>query len=228
MTRTVRDAALMLSALARWDRRDPFCLPDERRDWRDGIEDGVAGHADRRPAPARINAPVDVDGIAAVEKAAHILAQAGAEIEEAEPDLPDCGALFLKLWSTALKLVVANTPEDRRPLLDAGLASCAPPCRIIPATEETRTPSPTQNEAATRWPGCISDLDLVLCPTRGGPRPSRTRQRRTRLPLFARSLGSLDLPVSTLTRQPAISLPMGAGANGLPGQRAARRRALSR
>ena len=29
MTRTVRDAALMFSAMARWDLRDPFCLPDD-------------------------------------------------------------------------------------------------------------------------------------------------------------------------------------------------------
>ncbi len=43
MTRTVRDNALMLSAMARADIRDPFCLPDEPRDWRDGIEAGVAG-----------------------------------------------------------------------------------------------------------------------------------------------------------------------------------------
>ena len=42
MTRTVRDAALMLSALARFDLRDPFCLPDDARDWRDGIEAGIA------------------------------------------------------------------------------------------------------------------------------------------------------------------------------------------
>ena len=43
MTRSVRDAALMLSAMARADVRDPFCLPDEPRDWRQGIEGGVRG-----------------------------------------------------------------------------------------------------------------------------------------------------------------------------------------
>ena len=43
MTRTVRDAALMLGAMARWDLRDPFCLPDDPRDWLDGIEAGVEG-----------------------------------------------------------------------------------------------------------------------------------------------------------------------------------------
>ena len=59
ITRTVRDAALMLSALARFDGRDPFSLPDDPRDWRDGIDQGVAGlrvSVLRRPG---FDAPVD-------------------------------------------------------------------------------------------------------------------------------------------------------------------------
>ena len=64
MTRSVRDAALMFSALARYDLRDPFCIPDDPRDWRDGIEDGVAGLRVgllRRPG---FDAPIDADGLA--------------------------------------------------------------------------------------------------------------------------------------------------------------------
>ena len=43
MTRSVRDAALMLNMLARPDHRDPYALPPERRIYLDGIEDGVRG-----------------------------------------------------------------------------------------------------------------------------------------------------------------------------------------
>ena len=43
MTRSVRDAAMMFTAMAHYDVRDPFCVPDEGRDWLAGIEDGVAG-----------------------------------------------------------------------------------------------------------------------------------------------------------------------------------------
>ena len=89
MTRTVRDAALMFSAMARFDLRDPFCLPDEARDWRDGIEDGVAGLRVamlRRPG---FEAPLDADGAAALERPRELLAEAGAEVEEADPGLPD-------------------------------------------------------------------------------------------------------------------------------------------
>src|SRR6516162_4990177 len=40
MTRNVRDAALMLNVLSGSDDRDPFGLPPDGRDWRDGIDDG--------------------------------------------------------------------------------------------------------------------------------------------------------------------------------------------
>src|SRR6266436_4707146 len=41
MARTVRDVALMLSVLAAPDHRDPYALPPEDTDYRDGIEGGV-------------------------------------------------------------------------------------------------------------------------------------------------------------------------------------------
>ena len=84
MTRTVRDAALMFSAMARWDLRDPFCLPDDPRDWLDGIEDGVAGLTVGVLSNPGFDAPVDADGIAAVERAAQLLADAGAYVEHAD------------------------------------------------------------------------------------------------------------------------------------------------
>ncbi len=43
MARTVEDAALMLTVLSEPDHRDPYALPPENSDWRDGIEDGVRG-----------------------------------------------------------------------------------------------------------------------------------------------------------------------------------------
>src|SRR6516162_1168085 len=43
IARTVADAALMLSVLSRPDHRDPYALPAENRDYRDGLEAGVRG-----------------------------------------------------------------------------------------------------------------------------------------------------------------------------------------
>ena len=116
MTRSVRDAALMFSALARYDLRDPFCIPDDPRDWRDGIEDGVAGlrvGVLRRPG---FDAPVDADGIAAVERAASIFTDAGATVEEADAELaryrprcsPASGARHWRAWSRRCRATAAT------------------------------------------------------------------------------------------------------------------------
>src|SRR5215469_13370473 len=43
MARTVADAALMLNVLAGSDDRDPYTLPPERKDFSEGIEQGVRG-----------------------------------------------------------------------------------------------------------------------------------------------------------------------------------------
>src|SRR5215813_5619197 len=43
MTRTVADAALMLSVIAAWDARDPYALPAAKRDYRGGLDGGLKG-----------------------------------------------------------------------------------------------------------------------------------------------------------------------------------------
>src|SRR5580692_8643754 len=43
MARTVADAALMLNVLSAPDHRDPYALPPEGTDWRDGLEGGLRG-----------------------------------------------------------------------------------------------------------------------------------------------------------------------------------------
>ena len=47
LARSVEDAALLLTVLAGPDRRDPAALPPDGRDYRIGLEDGVAGLRDR-------------------------------------------------------------------------------------------------------------------------------------------------------------------------------------
>ncbi len=213
MTRTVGDAALMLSALARFDPRDPFCLADDPRDWRSGLEDGVQGmHVAvlRHPGFA---APLDHEGIAAVEQAAGLLAEAGAEVEEADPGLPDTGALFVKLWGTALKLAVAATPPGQRALLDAGLREVAalpdmPGVELMQAAAE-------QVQAAHAMARLHRRYDLVLCPVVPGPPPRADAPTLDPVRSLLRDWAPWTF-VFNLTRQPAISVPMGTGAHGLP------------
>ena len=99
MTRCVRDAALMLSAMARTDVRDPLCLRDDLRDWRKGIDDGVAGLRVAVIGDLGFAARMDADGAAAIEQARALLQEAGAEVEDADPGLPDTSAVFGRVWA---------------------------------------------------------------------------------------------------------------------------------
>jgi len=214
MTRSVRDAALMFSVLARYDLRDPFCIPDDPRDWRDGIEDGVMGlrvGVLRRPG---FDAPVDADGVAAVERAAAILADAGAVIEEAAPDLPDTHLIFGRVWGAALSRLVATLPEDRRGLLDPGIREVAERLGGMTAIElmDAEAMRAAAGHAMARL---HQRLDLLLCPTvPAGPPPADA-------PIVdpVQALWREWAPWTftfNLTRQPAITMPLGFGAAGLP------------
>ena len=213
MTRTVRDTALMFGAMARHDWRDPFCLPDDPRNWLDGIEDGVAGLRVAVLKNPGFDAPLDAEGIAAVEQAAQILHEAGAELEEVDPGLPDTGHLFATLWSTALRLAVSNTKPDQRALLDPALVALAD--EPEPGGSTMMQAAAQQVLAAHAMARLHQEYDLVLCPTVPGPPPladaATTAPVRNLLTTWAPWTFAFNL-----TRQPAISVPMGLGANGLP------------
>jgi aspartyl-tRNA(Asn)/glutamyl-tRNA(Gln) amidotransferase subunit A len=214
MTRTVRDAALMFSALARYDLRDPFCIPDDPRDWRDGIEDGVGGlrvGVLRRPG---FDAPIDADGIAAVERAAAILADAGATVQEVAPDLPDTSAVFARVWGAALARLVSILPEDRRPLLDPGIREVAD--RLGGMSAVAFMDAEALRAAAGHAMARLHQrIDLLLCPTvPAGPPPA---DAPTVDPVQAlwREWAPWTFTFN-LTRQPAIAMPLGLNQAGLP------------
>lgn len=214
MTRSVRDAALMLTAMARYDLRDPFCLPDDARDWRDGIEDGVSGLSVgvlRRPG---FDAPVDADGVAAVERAAAILAEAGATVQEAQPDLPDTRLVFGRVWGAALARLVTMLPEQLRGLLDPGILEVAQSQGGMTAIEFMDAEA-MRAAAAHAMARLHQSFDLVLCPT--VPAGPPLADAPTTDPV--QSLWTSWAPWTfafNITRQPAITMPLGLGENGLP------------
>jgi aspartyl-tRNA(Asn)/glutamyl-tRNA(Gln) amidotransferase subunit A len=214
MTRTVRDAALMFSAMARYDLRDPFALPDDGRDWRDGIEAGVAGLTVgvlRRPG---FDAPVDDEGVAAVERAATMLADAGASVDEANPQLPDTRMLFSRVWGSALGRLMAMTPDDKRGLLDPGILEVARTLGGMSAIEFLDAEA-LRAVAAHEMARLHQRFDLILCPT--VPAGPPLADAVTNDPVQA--LWTQWAPWTftfNMTRQPAITVPLGLRSNGLP------------
>ncbi|SDB09686.1 amidase [Belnapia rosea] len=214
MTRTVRDAALMLSAMARHDLRDPFCLPDEPRDWRQGIESGVAGLRVGLVRRLGFDAPLDADGEAALAGAARMLEEQGAIVEEADPGLPDTRAIFGRVWGVALARLVSTIPAERRGLLDAGLAEVAEREGGMSAVDFLGAEA-LRIEAAHAAARFHQRYDLMLCPTT--PSAAFAADQPTIRP--AEALWRDWAPWTfafNLTRQPAISLPIALDEHGMP------------
>jgi len=214
MTRSVRDAALMLSAMARYDLRDPFCLPDDGRDWRDGIEAGVAGLTVGLLSSPGFDAPVDADGIAAVERAAALLADAGAVVEQADAALPDTSEVFGRVWGAALARLVASLPSQLVGLLDPGIREVAATLGGMSAVQfmEAEAMRAAAGHAMARL---HQRFDLVLCPS--VPAGAPLADAPTVDPV--RALWTAWAPWTftfNLTRQPAISVPLGLRSDGLP------------
>ncbi len=214
MTRTVRDTALMLTALARYDMRDPFCMLDDGRDWRDGIEAGVSGLTVGILSNPGFDAPVDADGIAAVERAASLLANAGAIVEQAKADLPDTSAVFGRVWGAALARLVAGLTTQMAGLLDPGIREVAETLGGMSAVEFMDAEA-LRATAGNAMAHLHQRFDLLLCPTvpAGPPLADAPTVDPIRALWTAWAPWTLTF---NLTRQPAISVPMGQRADGLP------------
>ncbi len=214
MARGVRDAALMMNAMARHDLRDPFCLPDDKRDWRDGIEEGVTGLRVALVRRMGFDAPLDAEGETALMQAARALEAAGAIIEEADPHLPDTRAIFGRVWGVALSRLLASVPEEKRHLLDEGIAEVAAAEGQMSAVDFMGADA-LRIEAAHAMARFHQRYDLMLTPCT--PTAAFAADQPTLHPRMAlwRDWAPWTF-THNLTRQPAISVPVGLDSEGMP------------
>lgn len=209
---TVTDAALLAAALAQPDARDPDCRAPAPG-WTGGMEASVAGLRVAVIDRTGLAAPVDADGIAAVEQAAALLADAGAEVEAAEPDLPDLAAALADWHAAALAALVAGLAPAQQGLLDPGLQAAAELGLAISGPRLLAALA-TFRQAAHVMAQFARAFDVILCPTTPAAPPAATALTDPADPLHHATLG-WTAPFS-LTGAPALSLPLGLGASGLP------------
>jgi aspartyl-tRNA(Asn)/glutamyl-tRNA(Gln) amidotransferase subunit A len=212
LARTVRDAALMLSAMAVYDPRDPFSLAEALRDFRKGIEGGVRGLRIGVLANPGFAAPVDADGSAALETARKILEEQGAEVAEARILLPDTSDIFSKIWGAALARVVASLPSEKHALLDHGLLGVAERFRDVSAADMLEAEA-LRVQAAHAM--ATAPYDVIICPCVPGCAPLAGVRVADPVAALWQDWAPWTF-LFNLTRQPAISLPMGTNAAGLP------------
>jgi aspartyl-tRNA(Asn)/glutamyl-tRNA(Gln) amidotransferase subunit A len=120
IARTVADAALMLSVIARPDARDWYQAPPLNIDYRVQLDAGVKG---LRIAYSRTlgYARVDPDVAGKVDEGARLFASLGADVEEIDLCLDDPIAIMQPLWAVALALAIEPMGPDQRALLDPPL-----------------------------------------------------------------------------------------------------------
>jgi aspartyl-tRNA(Asn)/glutamyl-tRNA(Gln) amidotransferase subunit A len=212
ITRSVTDAALMLNVLALPDARDWQTLPFDARDWRTGIDQGVA---DLRIAysPDLGYAKVDAEVAAIVRKALDVFTELGAKVEEKNPGFENPEAAFRTHWfAPAAQLVNALPPEKRR-LVDPGLLEVAEQGAKIGAAEILDAQM-KRGALGVHMNLFHRDYDLLVTPTLAvaafdvGQEFPPGRKRWIDWTPFS-------FPFN-LTQQPAASIPCGLTKAGLP------------
>jgi len=124
MTRTVGDAALMLTVLAEPDPRDWYALPYDGADYSNGLEDGVEG-LKIAYSPTLGGHKVDPEIARLVAEAAKRFEALGAIVEERDPELPDCAATFRIHWYAGAANLLRGFTEAQKAEIDPGLVEIA-------------------------------------------------------------------------------------------------------
>ncbi|HEX3757185.1 MAG TPA: amidase [Kofleriaceae bacterium] len=215
MTRSVRDAAVVLQAIAGHDREDITSLAFPLADYVAAI-DGAAARGGARPrigvARAHFFDDLHPEVAAAVERALGVLAGLGASLRDVEVAVDDDRTVFRAESYAYHRALMARAPE-----------------RYQPETLRRLRTSESINAAdhIDRWrdlqrmrraaPALFADVDLIVTPTAAVPAPTIAE-----LTEHPDELRPRELVLMRTTRMfdvlgtPGISVPCGTTAAGLP------------
>jgi aspartyl-tRNA(Asn)/glutamyl-tRNA(Gln) amidotransferase subunit A len=214
MARTVADAALMLTVIARPDHRDPYGLPPDNRDWRDEIEGGVKGW---RVAfsPDLGYARVDPEVAAAVAAAARRFETLGAVVEQVGQIFDAPREALFTLWASGIAALLRTYPDERKGLVDPGLVATAAAGERFGAADWIGADL-VRNALGRRMAAFHQIHDLLLTPTM--PIPALPAGQDLNDPAHERhwiDWSPFSYPFN-MTRQPAASICCGVTSKGLP------------
>jgi aspartyl-tRNA(Asn)/glutamyl-tRNA(Gln) amidotransferase subunit A len=216
ITRTVADAALMLSVMAGPDEWDRTCLDATPPDYLAQLDRGVEG---LRVAwsPNLDGLPVNRDVAAVVAASVRTFEDLGCIVEEVTPGFADTHTLIRALWSTHLAGNRSQHLSAWRERMDPGLVACIEDGLGASAVEYVQA----RREKLAFWDTVrplFERYDLLLTPTTsvaafpvGRLNPDDYPQHRWDWFPWA----SFTYPFN-FTGQPAASVPAGVTSTGLP------------
>lgn len=215
LTRTVEDAALMLTVLAQPDGRDWTALPYvEGTDYRDGLADGVRG---LRIAwcPTLVGARADDEVLRLTAAAVRTFADLGAQVEEVASPLPSSRAHFDTLWAASMAQIYRKIPAEQRTLLDPGFAAVAERGLALSANDLLDAIGARHADGAA-MNAFHERHDLLVTPQM----PTTAIAAGVDFPADRGMSSWLDWSPYTYpfnwTQQPAASVPCGLARDGLP------------
>jgi aspartyl-tRNA(Asn)/glutamyl-tRNA(Gln) amidotransferase subunit A len=224
MTRTVTDAALMLSVIAEPDHRDIFALNTPAPDYRIGLDDGVRGLRIAWSPKLGYVDVLDSEVGAICAAAAQRFADLGAHVEEVDPGFDDPFETIFALWSAGSAAAIAPFSAHDRAMMDPGFVANAQDGEAITAAGFIAAFT-GRAALSTRMAEFHTRYDLLLTPTM--PIPAFAvghdappdwilgRGAAARRSLAWTVWSPYTYPFN-LTMQPAASVPAGLTAKGLP------------
>jgi aspartyl-tRNA(Asn)/glutamyl-tRNA(Gln) amidotransferase subunit A len=215
MTRTVRDAALMLNAIAGVDDRDRFSLPTSHPDYTQAVEGDIRG---RRVAwsPDLGFAIVDPEVRQATAEAVKTFSELGCRVEDTTPGFDNPGQLFQHFFYVNIGVTLQDYP-DYESQIDPQLLVNLREVQGVSAQDYVGSLL-RRHAIYDKIQRFFATYDLLLCPTVAVPPfglgiegpteiAGRSVDRRAWLALT---------PLFNLTGQPAATVPCGFTADGRP------------
>jgi aspartyl-tRNA(Asn)/glutamyl-tRNA(Gln) amidotransferase subunit A len=215
ITRTVDDAALMLTVIAEPDERDMTAWNTLPPDFRIGLNAGMRGL--RIAWSPRLGYVKKLDpGVEAVTaKAAAVFAELGAKVEAADPGFAEPIDMIRTIWGAVSATIVDAVPAQDREKMDKGFVRMAENGRrysladYLAAYQARAELANAMNEFHQRF-------DLLITPQM--PLPAFAAGQTT--PTDEKGEGWINWSPYTypfnLTQQPAASVPCGFSSDGLP------------
>lgn len=214
ISRTVSDAARMLSVISRPDVRDFYAAPGMHRDYGARLDDGIRG---LRIGYSRTlgYAKVDAEVADRVQNALTVFEGQGAIVEEIDVKLDDPISIMQPLWSVALAIAVQTMSEQQRALVDPPLLALAEPGFRMSALAY-RALEKQREEIARTLQQVHQRYDLLITPQLATTAfavnhevpPSNGMQRWWEWSPFTYPFN--------LSQQPAATMPCGFTSKGLP------------